>query len=172
MISYLYDVSNIYTYLNFLVKEDQPEIYYYNQYLKLGPVKEAIHSGNRNFGEQTGSVRRYLNDDDMKSVKPWIEDILNAGIKTIFYNGHLDIIIPFPKTVQFLNELNWEHREEFRNASRQIWRLGENLAGYAVQYGALSLVMVHASGHMVPHDQPEAGLDLVNKFITGDKFGL
>lgn len=30
---------------------------------------------------------------------------------------------------------------------------------------------LHAGGHMVPFDQPEASLDMLNRWISGEWFG-
>jgi len=49
-----------------------------------------------------------LFDDLMVSVKPWVEVLLNANIRTLFYSGQLDIIVAAPLTENFLRLTNWK----------------------------------------------------------------
>jgi vitellogenic carboxypeptidase-like protein len=43
----------------------------------------------------------------------------------------------------------------YRNATRLLWRLGGEVAGFYKSYGPLAQLVVRNAGHMVPHDRPE-----------------
>lgn len=34
--------------------------------------------------------------------------------------------------------------------------------------GNLTFINIHAAGHMVPYNQPEASLDMVNRWVAGE----
>ena len=47
-----------------------------------------------------------------------------------------------------------------------VWRLDGTVAGYARQFANLAFVNVLRAGHLVPHDQPAAALDMIRRFIA------
>lgn len=50
---------------------------------------------------------------------------------------------------------------------RKWYREGDKqVAGFLEAYGNLTFVTVKASGHMVPTDQPQNLLHILNRFIT------
>ena len=46
--------------------------------LQTSAVRKTIHVGNRTYNDGS-TVEKHLVQDVMKSVKPWIEALLNAG---------------------------------------------------------------------------------------------
>lgn len=137
---------------------------YYDQFIQLDHVRQAIKVGNYTFntGEQ---VLYKLREDFMQSVKPWIE-VLLENYKVLVYNGQLDVIVPYPLTVNYLSVLEWSAKEDYHNAIRYQWYVGDNLAGYVKTAGNLVEVLVRNAGHLVSLDQPTWGLDLITKFIA------
>lgn len=53
--------------------EDQS---YYGKFLSLPQVREAIHVGNRTFSDGA-DVEKYLREDTLQSVKPWLVEIMD-----------------------------------------------------------------------------------------------
>jgi carboxypeptidase C (cathepsin A) len=47
-----------------------------------------------------------------------------------------------------------------------VWRVNNNVAGYARTFDNLALVNVLRAGHLVPQDQPAAALDMIRRFIA------
>jgi len=130
-------------------------------------VRQAIHVGNQIF--DSGDVGGALWLDQAKGVKPWVE-VLVENYPTLVYNGHLDICVTYVLSENFLQTLNWTGAEGFKSADRVIWRVGDEIAGYAKNYGYLTEVMVRNAGHMVPTEQPVHTLDLLDRFFTGRGF--
>ena len=52
-----------------------------------------------------------------------------------------------------------------RQTEREIWRVGNDVAGYSKEVRNLKVVMVRNSGHMVPLDQPLWALDMIYQFV-------
>ena len=130
-------------------------------------MKDAIHVGNKAFGDQDGIVYQHLwNADVAISNADWVTTLLNAGHRVMFYVGNLDICICYRGTDKFLRELQWSGKDEFNAVQKQVWMLDDEVAGYARVTEPLLHVAVHAAGHTVPRDQPERALDMINKFIT------
>jgi vitellogenic carboxypeptidase-like protein len=53
--------------------EDQD---YYGKFLSLPEVRLAIHVGNQTFNDGS-EVEKYLREDTVQSVKPWLTEIMN-----------------------------------------------------------------------------------------------
>ena len=121
MYSYWHEMSKLQNVFNYLDQPGPDEILYrFYKYLSKNTVKDALHVGNVTFNEQSHDVYQHLAEDRAKSITPWIEELLEAGYKTLFYNGHLDVREPYPRTVDFVKDLNWKHKAEFGSAKKQI----------------------------------------------------
>lgn len=131
-------------------------------FLENPDVKKAIHVGNKPF-DSTG-VEKHMQIDVMKSVAPWISELLH-NYRVLFYNGQLDIIIGYPSTVNFLQKLHFNGAAQYKTAQRIQWHVGNGLAGYITKGGNLTEVLVRNAGHLVPADQPEWAFDLISKFV-------
>lgn len=97
------------------------------------------------------------------SVKSWVAEILD-NIRVLIYNGHLDLLVPYPETVNFLKRLDFKGAKKYEKAERHIWRIDRDVAGYVKEAGNLVEVLVRNAGHMVPADQPVWALDMITKF--------
>merc|ERR1712190_418872 len=97
----------------------------------------------------------------------------------VIYSGQNDIILGPALTEQFLLDMPWGKQAEYRKAPKTVWRRADkgpggsklaDVAGYARQVGQFWQVVVRGAGHMVPGDQPERALDMLDRFISGRGF--
>lgn len=150
-------------YYNYLKAWDTME--YINNALKTflnDPIiKRSLHVGNISF-DSTG-VEKNMQLDVMKSVAPWISELL-SNYRVLFYNGQLDVIIGYPLTVNFLQNLKFNGSEEYKTAQRHLWHVDNQLAGYIKKAGNLTEVLVRNAGHLVPGDQPRWSFELISMF--------
>jgi len=118
-------------------------------------------------------VETYLREDMYKSVKPWIEELLDAkeSYKILIYSGQLDIIVANTLTDNFVKLLKWNGAAEFANATRKVWRVGgKDVAGYVKTTKNFTQLLFRNAGHMVPTDQPKWAFDMINRFTAGKPF--
>ncbi|XP_066137703.1 venom serine carboxypeptidase-like isoform X2 [Euwallacea fornicatus] len=128
-------------------------------------IREALHVGNQEFATESSEVYEGLYADITRSVAPWISELL-SHYRVLIYNGHLDIIVGYVLTENYLQNLNFTGAEEYKTAERQIWKYSNQVAGYIKTAGNLTEALVRDAGHMVPTDQPEWAWDLLTKFIN------
>lgn len=153
-------------YFNFLRSKNADDLDSMGVLIQREDVRKAIHVGNATFHSEDGTVEQYLENDVMQSVAPWISELL-SHYKVLVYNGQLDIIVAYPLTINYLQNLKFSGDEEYKTAPRKIWYVGTELAGYVKQAGNLTEVLVRNAGHMVPADQPEWAWDLITQFTYG-----
>lgn len=139
-----------------------------NELVQTDIMRKTLHVGNLTFHADL-KVEEFLYEDMMKSVKPWMEVIIE-NYRVLLYSGQLDIIVPYPCTLSFMDALDWSGAHQFRKAPRKKWLVNSNLAGYYRSAQGLTEVLVRNAGHMVPGDQPEYALDLIKRFIIYKSF--
>ncbi|XP_008259795.2 probable serine carboxypeptidase CPVL isoform X3 [Oryctolagus cuniculus] len=166
--SYFQNVTGCVNYYNFLQCTEPEELNYYAKFLSLPEVKQAIHVGNHTFNDGE-EVEKYLREDTVKSVKPWLSEIMD-NYKVLVYNGQLDVIVAASLTERSLMAMDWKGSQEYRKAERKVWRIFKTdieVAGYVRQVGDFHQVIVRGGGHILPYDQPLRAFDMINRFIFG-----
>jgi len=167
--SYYSNVTGFTWYFNYLLKDGPKDLDYYTHLVEKDYVRKAIHVGNLTYNDGA-KVEQFLFNDVMKSVKPWVEEIIESGYKVMIYNGQLDVIVAWPLTEKFLTTLDWSAAHNLTGTMRTQWHVGDDLAGYVKEVGDFTQVLVRNAGHMVPYDQPKWSFDLINRWTSGKKF--
>ncbi|GIX94956.1 probable serine carboxypeptidase CPVL [Caerostris extrusa] len=153
-------------YYNYLISETPKDFAYFSDYVNTPQFRWALHVGD--FPFQNGKlVQKYLLLDIMKSVKPQVAVIMD-NYRVMFYNGQLDIIIPYPLTLNFLKTVKWKYAEEYKQSKRHIWRLKDSkeIAGYVHDVGDFYEILVRNAGHILPYDKPKVAFDLISRFVN------
>ncbi|ESO82474.1 hypothetical protein LOTGIDRAFT_134569 [Lottia gigantea] len=155
-------------YYNLLRSKSPASFGYYNDFLADPSVRKAIHVGNLTYNDGS-AVEKYLVNDIMDTVKPWISVLLDH-YKVMIYNGQLDIIIAVPLTESWLQTVPWSGLDDYKKAPRGIWKVNDDIAGYYRQVKNFYQIIVLGAGHILPHDQPERGYDMIQRFIENRGF--
>ncbi|XP_019581727.2 putative serine carboxypeptidase CPVL [Rhinolophus sinicus] len=164
--SYFQNATGCAKYYNILQCTEPEDHSYFGKFLSLSEMRQAIHVGNRTFNDGS-KVEKYLREDMLKSVKPWLTEIMN-NYKVLIYNGQLDIIVAAPLMERSLMAMNWKGSREYKKAERKVWKIfksDKEVAGYVRQVGNFSQVIVRGGGHILPYDQPLRSFDMINRFI-------
>ncbi|XP_022440029.1 probable serine carboxypeptidase CPVL [Delphinapterus leucas] len=164
--SYFQNVTGCSNYYNLLQCTEPEDQSYYRKFLSLPQVRQAIHVGNQAFSDGS-KVEKYLREDTVKSVKPWLTEIMN-NYKVLIYNGQLDIIVAAPLTERSLMAMNWKGSQDYKKAERKVWKVLKSdpeVAGYVRQVDSFYQVIVRGGGHILPYDQPLRSFDMINRFI-------
>ncbi|XP_041366345.1 probable serine carboxypeptidase CPVL isoform X2 [Gigantopelta aegis] len=164
--SFTAHVTGLHDYYNFLRTQAPPEFNYYGKFLARPEARRAIHVGNLKYNDGD-KVEKHLLNDMMQSVKGKIATILD-NYKVLVYNGQLDIIIAVPLTEAWLQTVPWSGLEQYKNATKLIWKLNPkdtDVAGYVRQVKNFYQVIVRGAGHILPYDQPARGMDMIQRFI-------
>lgn len=133
-------------------------------------IKDYLHVGSKTwtpFSDQN-IVLAYLQGDILDSVAPWVQELIN-NYRVFIYNGQLDLLVSPTLTHNYLSYLTFNGYTDYRVAKRYFWKVNNQIAGYYKKAGFLTEITVRLAGHMVPYDQPEWALDLINK-LTGPGF--
>ncbi|ETE69371.1 putative serine carboxypeptidase CPVL [Ophiophagus hannah] len=165
---YIQNVTGCSNYFNFLQCNEPEDQEYFGKLLSLPNIRKSIHVGNLTFHDGS-MVEEHLIEDIMKTIKPWLA-VLMDNYRVLLYNGQLDIIVAASLTERFLPTVPWGKAKEYKNAERIVWRIHDKdpeVAGYVRQVGEFYQVIVRGGGHILPYDQPERALDMMDRFTMG-----
>jgi cathepsin A (carboxypeptidase C) len=93
-------------------------------------------------------------------------------LPVLIYAGDADFICNWLGNRAWAEALEWPGQSAYNNASYEALKLSSMTSGKKVgEYktsGNFTFIRVHAGGHMVPMDQPEASLDMFNRWLGGE----
>lgn len=165
--SYFRNVTGLKAYYNYIETDAPASLSNYVAFITRNDRRRQIHVGNLTFN-QDNKVEVMLINDVFQSIPTQQLTTLFDNYKILIYNGLLDIICAQALTLNWVNDLQWSHTDEYKNATRQVWKVDskdQEIAGYVKIVTNFILAGVRNAGHLVPGDQPRAMLDLLNRFI-------
>mmetsp|Transcript_20642 Transcript_20642/g.30339 ORF Transcript_20642/g.30339 Transcript_20642/m.30339 type:complete len:557 (+) Transcript_20642:44-1714(+) len=142
-----YDFSNIETFMN------------------LKSTREALHVSHKSTSHWKSCnmmVHMKFTVDMMMDMSPHVTNLLNSDIKVLVYAGDADFICNYKGNRAWTMALEWDHTTEFNAAEDEDWNDGKGVMRSA---NGLTFLQVRDAGHMVPMDQPEVALKMLNEFI-------
>lgn len=156
-----YDFTNIDTYLNLESTRTA---------LGVAPEVGTWESCNT-------AVNLMFVNDWMRNFQTNLIPMLEDDIRVLIYAGDVDYVCNWMGNKAWTMELPWSGHNEFSTAEDYTWTYGDNTAGGAVRSapaaqgsGSMTFLQVYEAGHMVPMDQPEAALSMLNTFLRNEPF--
>ncbi|KAK6454107.1 carboxypeptidase Y precursor [Scheffersomyces xylosifermentans] len=148
------------------------EMDYIDDYLNLDSVKAAVGASNIDIFTSCDSTvfnNFILSGDESKPFQQYVAELLEHDIPVLLYAGDKDFICNWLGNHYWSDALDYVEHEQFEAAPLQPWISREGrIAGEVKNYKKFTFVRVYDAGHMVPYDQPENSLDMVNRWIQGD----
>ncbi|CAG9767491.1 unnamed protein product [Ceutorhynchus assimilis] len=141
----------------------KPVLTYDEDYLMNKLVKLALNL-TQDWGHQNEAVFEHLVDDFMKPVTHIVERLLNeTDITVAVYNGQLDLIVDTPGTVNWVDKLNFKGAKIWTTTEKEAFSAEGFYEGFGKKAGNLAFYWVLRSGHMVPLDNPNAMLYILQQ---------
>lgn len=141
------------------------------EYLDLPEVRKALHvSPDVGPWTDTADIVAKILERGEQNSSAHLFPRLFAEIRVLIYNGIYDMDCNFMGTDDWLDSITWPEGETFNHLSRTPWKENGTLLGYYRKEGNLTQVLVNGAGQLVPMDQPETALKLLNIFINDQKF--
>ncbi|KYK55290.1 Peptidase S10, serine carboxypeptidase [Drechmeria coniospora] len=147
---------------------------YSKQFLNLQNVKETLGVKVDRFEQCSDSVYHNLVKEGGEWMRPAHRSVpkMLEQISVLVYAGDADFICNWLGNRAWVNELDWPGKVAFNEAQDSALRTGPAKAPYGRIKTAqnLAFAQVHQAGHNIPADQPEAALDMFNRWIGGEWF--
>jgi cathepsin A (carboxypeptidase C) len=138
------------------------------KWLNLPSTRSALHVDKHSHRWESCNmgINLKFHTDWMKDFSGYVADLLNAGIPALIYAGDVDFICNYLGNRGWTLTLPWQGSADFTAATDHDWK-GKGLARSAKGF---TFLQVYDAGHMVPTDQPQVALDMIQTFVTGGTF--
>ncbi|KAJ2804834.1 hypothetical protein H4R20_002352 [Coemansia guatemalensis] len=148
--------------------ECYPTMGYAEKFLNTPSVQQELGSDIESFVLCSKKVRAdfALSGDWMKPYVHEIPPLLEAGIRVLVYAGDADFACNWYGNKAWTKALEWSGKDMFSAAADKTWLVNGKPAGESRTYKNFSFVRVFEAGHMVPYNQPENALDLINRWLS------
>ncbi|THH27354.1 hypothetical protein EUX98_g6827 [Antrodiella citrinella] len=112
--------------------------------------------------------------DWMTNSRPNLETVINAGVRTIIYDGDADYILNFHGVEAMVNNLQTQFSAEFQQEQFANFTVKGQTAGVFKNAGTFSYVRIFGAGHEVPAykygtlSTGEAALQFFTQIMSGN----
>jgi carboxypeptidase C (cathepsin A) len=112
--------------------------------------------------------------DWMTNSRPNLETVINAGVRTIIYDGDADYILNFNGVEAMVNNLQTQFSTTFKATSFTNFTVAGQLTGIFKNAGTFSYVRIYGAGHEVPaytHGSlayGQAALQMFSQIMSGN----
>lgn len=145
-----------------------------HKYLKLPKVKKEIGAEVRKYkscNEQVGIAFESTGDWMLPYVNK-LPILLEDGVRILIYAGDADYICNWLGNKAWTLELPWTGQEEFAAANDTVWysELKGEQGGELrkTKDNRFAFLRIFGAGHLVPYDQPEVSLDMMQAWIRNE----
>lgn len=144
------------------------ELGWISSYLNKNDVMSALGAEVSSYESCNTDINRnfLLNGDWMKPFHTFIPDLLEK-IPVLIYAGDADFICNWLGNHAWTEALEWHGKKQFNNEPLGPFMVGAQEMGQTKSFGNFTFARVYEAGHMMPYNQPEASLDLLNRWLSG-----
>ncbi|CCD22841.1 carboxypeptidase C NDAI_0A06870 [Naumovozyma dairenensis CBS 421] len=148
-------------------------IKYVEKYMNFPEVQEVLGSDVDHYSGCNEDVFTgfFFTGDGSKPFQGFVGELLDMDIPVLIYAGDKDFICNWLGNQAWTKELEWKYDTFYELQPLKPWIHSETREelGEVKNYGPLTFLRVYESGHMVPYDQPEASLEMLNVWLSGKR---
>ncbi|GAB9477324.1 Serine protease family s10, partial [Globisporangium polare] len=163
----------------FCDKEDATQCYdmnYVSKYLDAPDVREYLgvpsdHVDKWQECNMQVNMDFYKTGDPGMDFSPYVADLLNDDLRVLIYAGDADMMCNWHGNQAWTKALEWDGKADFNAVEEHAYITASGVdAGVVRSHDTrFTFLRLFNSGHMVPQDQPEVALDMLNKFLKNEK---
>ncbi|OJD30733.1 carboxypeptidase y [Diplodia corticola] len=147
------------------------ELGWISKYLNQDDVKKALGAEVSSYDSCNFDINRnfLFQGDWMQPFHRLVPGILEQ-IPVLIYAGDADFICNWLGNKAWSEALEWPGKKAYAPLPLEDLKLGGDgkKIGEVKSSGNFTFLRLHAGGHMVPYDQPEASLDMLNRWLGGE----
>lgn len=147
------------------------EIDWITSYLNKKEVMKAVGAEVDSYDSCNFDINRnfLMQGDWMKPFHRVVPGLLKE-IPVLVYAGDADYICNWLGNKAWMEALEWSGQKDYQKADLKDLLLGGDgkKIGQVKSSGNFTFMRLHAGGHMVPYDQPEASAYMVESWLAGD----
>ncbi|CAK4616422.1 unnamed protein product [Aphanomyces euteiches] len=106
--------------------------------------------------------------DVFKNYESHVVDLLEHDIRVLIYAGDADLVCNWLGNHAWTNDLEWSGKTDFQAAQYVPFIVNGTDAGALQAAKNFAFLRVYNAGHMVPENQPEVALTMLNRFLADE----
>jgi carboxypeptidase C (cathepsin A) len=139
-------------------------------YLNNPQVQQAIHVKSSIKWEICSLNINMAYDRTFKSMLPFYNKLLSAGLRAIVYSGDIDMAVNSLGSEESLTLLSEQVGSKVVT-EWQSWHVDGQVAGWYKQWSNnLTFLTIRGAGHMVPTNKPKEAYEFFTKFLKNEPF--
>ncbi|KAL7272451.1 hypothetical protein RUND412_004738 [Rhizina undulata] len=145
------------------------EMGWISKYLNKPEVIKAVGAEVSSFESCNFDINRnfLLNGDWMLPFQEFVPGLLKE-IPVLIYAGDADFICNWLGNQAWTNALEWDGKDGFNEEKLAPFEVAGQEKGMVKSYGNFTFLRLYQAGHMVPYNQPEASLSMLNRWLSGE----
>lgn len=145
------------------------ELDWIQEYLNKAEVMEALGAEVDSYDSCNFDINRnfLFAGDWMKPFHRLVPGILEK-IPVLIYAGDADFICNWLGNLAWTQQLEWPGQKSYVKAPMEDLELDGKTIGSVKSGANLTFTRIHGGGHMVPYDQGEASLSMLNRWLSGE----
>ena len=140
------------------------------EFLNLDSVKDAVGSEVDTFVgcDSTVGYQFFLTGDHSKPFQQDVAYLLDSGVPVLIYAGDKDYICNWLGNRAWTDVLEFKGAEKYQAAPTRPWFVDGKEVGTIKHSGIFTFLRIFDAGHLVPFNQPQNALEMVNRWVAGD----
>jgi cathepsin A (carboxypeptidase C) len=145
------------------------EMGWIQKYLNKENVMSALGAEVSSYESCNFDINRnfLLGGDWMKPFHNFIPPLLEK-IPVLIYAGDADFICNWLGNHAWTEALEWHGKKQFNKEPLTPFMVNDEEKGQMKSSNNFTFARVYQAGHMMPYNQPEASLELLNRWLFGD----
>lgn len=146
-----------------------PDLDWISKYLNRKDVMSALGAEVSSYDSCNFDINRnfLLQGDWMQPFHRLVPGILEQ-IPVLIYAGDADYICNWLGNKAWTEALEWPGQKSYNKEEMKDLTLDDKKTGEFKASGNFTFIKLVGGGHMVPHDQPDASLDMLNRWLSGE----
>ncbi|KAF0697809.1 Aste57867_11524 [Aphanomyces stellatus] len=138
-------------------------------FLNNPAIQSRLHvnpQGTTEWIEINSVVFTHFMGDFFRNYEGHVRDLLERGVRVLIYAGDADLVCNWKGNQAWTNELSWSGKAAFQAAAPANLTVDGVAKGVVQSANNFAFARIYNAGHMVPQDQPEAALAMINRFLA------
>jgi len=116
------------------------------------------------------NLKLVFGGDWMQNFAVDVPLLLSNNVSVLVYSGEYDYICNWYGGSAWTHALDWSGHDAFNAATNQTWHVSGAAAGTSISAMNFTFLRVRDAGHMVPLDQPQNALSMLQTFLANQPF--
>jgi cathepsin A (carboxypeptidase C) len=139
-----------------------------DEYFNTPKIQAALGVTGRNWVECDMKVHTAMLGDWTTNMADKVAAVLETGLQVLVYSGDKDFICNWRGGEAWTSAVQWSGQSDFNKVEYKNWTVSGEPAGQLKSFKNFKFLRVFNAGHMVPMDQPQNALAMLQDFIMND----